>query len=82
MIDLPPSNTARWSPKRKASVVFAIREGRLSVENAVKRYAHLSKEEINEWMMKAESFGVKGLRTTVRYSFLSQEAETAPLVAQ
>lgn len=71
MIDLPPRNTARWSPKRKASVVFAIRTGQLSIESAGKRYG-FSPEEIKEWMTKAENFGVKGLRTTVRCSSLRQ----------
>ena len=36
--DLPPESTHRWVARRKAQVVAAVRDGRLSFEDACRRY--------------------------------------------
>lgn len=59
--DLPPSNTARWVPRRKAQLVSAISGGLISFEEASHRY-RLSLEELTEWMRWETRFGLKGLR--------------------
>jgi Protein of unknown function (DUF1153) len=37
--DLPPQETIRWPPQRKAVVVAAVRVGLLSLEEACSRYS-------------------------------------------
>jgi transposase-like protein len=61
--DLPPVNTQRWSPKRKALVVDAVRNGAISIEEACRRY-QLSAEEFLAWHHAIESHGVGALRVT------------------
>jgi hypothetical protein len=61
--DLPPINTQRWSPKRKALVVDAVRNGAISFEEACRRY-QLSAEEFLAWHHAIESYGVGALRVT------------------
>ncbi len=61
--DLPPPDTTRWVPRRKAEVVFGVRNGVISLEQACKRY-HLSVDEFRSWERLLERHGVKGLRTT------------------
>ena len=36
--DLPPPNTTRWVVRRKAAVVTAVRSGRISLEEALRRW--------------------------------------------
>ena len=45
---LPPADTKRWSARRKAAVVTAVRSGTVSLEEACRRY-HLSEEEFCAW---------------------------------
>ncbi|MBO0735587.1 MAG: DUF1153 domain-containing protein [Alphaproteobacteria bacterium] len=61
--DLPPINTQRWSPRRKAMVVDAVRNGALSFAEACERY-QLSAEELTAWQHAMESHGTPGLRVT------------------
>ena len=61
--DLPPPNTTRWVVRRKAAVVAAVAEGRLTLEQACERYM-LSQEEFGAWQQALESHGLRGLRTT------------------
>ena len=61
--DLPPIDTKRWVPKRKAELVAAVRGGLISMEDACQRYG-ISKEEFLSWADAVESYGVKGLRAT------------------
>ncbi|MEX2617793.1 MAG: DUF1153 domain-containing protein [Alphaproteobacteria bacterium] len=61
--DLPPANTKRWVVRRKAIVVFAVRAGLLTLEEACERYS-LSVEEFISWQRLIESHGMRGLRTT------------------
>ena len=61
--DLPPPNTKRWVIRRKAEVVFAVRSGLLTLEEACERY-NLSVEEFLSWQKLIDRHGVAGLRAT------------------
>lgn len=61
--DLPPADTRRWVPRRKAKVVAAIEGGLMSEEEAIRRYA-LSPEEILLWREALGRHGMRGLRVT------------------
>ena len=61
--DLPPPDTTRWVPRRKAEVVAGVRAGIITLEEACRRY-HLSIDEYRSWERLLERHGVKGLRTT------------------
>ena len=58
---LPPADTRRWVARRKAQVVEAIQSGRLSLDEALRRY-RLSVEEFGAWKRALYRFGVQGLR--------------------
>jgi hypothetical protein len=60
---LPPADTKRWVPRRKAAVVTAVRSGAVSLEEACRRY-HLSEEEFLAWERGIEIHGIAGLRST------------------
>jgi Protein of unknown function (DUF1153) len=62
-VGLPPSNTVRWSPQRKASVVEAVRNGLIGPDEACRRY-RLSAEEFLDWQQALEIYGVAGLSVT------------------
>ena len=53
MIDLPPA-TGRWTTRRKALVVAAVRTGRITLQKACERY-ELSVEEFLTWWSRAET---------------------------
>jgi hypothetical protein len=61
--ELPPADTRRWVPKRKAQVVAAVRAGAISLEEACDRYA-LTEEEFLTWQRAIDKFGLAGLRAT------------------
>lgn len=61
--DLPPPGTRRWVISRKAAVVAGVRQGLLTVEDALERYS-LSLDEFLSWNRLFSDHGVKGLRTT------------------
>ena len=63
MGDLPPPNTKRWVVRRKAAVVAAVRGGRITMEEALRRY-QLSEEEFLSWQRALEAHGLAGLRAT------------------
>ena len=63
LADLPPPNTKRWVPKRKAELVAAVRGGLISLDDVSQRYG-ISEEEFQSWEKGLAAFGVKGLRTT------------------
>lgn len=58
---LPPADTVRWSPRRKHTVVIAVRNGLLSLDEACERYK-LSLDEFMYWQRSIEKNGTKGLR--------------------
>ena len=62
-LDLPPANTVRWSPHRKASVVNGVRSGAISLDEACYRY-QLSADEFLTWQRAVEGHGVGALRVT------------------
>jgi hypothetical protein len=63
MGDLPPPNTKRWVVRRKAAVVAAVRAGKITMEEALRRY-QLTEEEFLSWQRAFESHGLPGLRAT------------------
>ena len=65
---LPPADTKRWSPSRKAAVVAAARSGVISREEACARYS-MSDEELLAWEQALDKNGVPGLRTTRLQSY-------------
>ena len=60
---LPPAETKRWSSRRKAAVVVAIRAGVLDRQEACDRYL-LSPEELAGWEIALDENGIPGLRVT------------------
>lgn len=63
MSDLPSPKTNRWLSQRKAVVVFAVRGGLLSLDEACRRY-RLTLDEFCSWQNAVDCFGMPGLRTT------------------
>jgi hypothetical protein len=63
LADLPPVNTNRWVVSRKAAVLTAIGEGRLSRAAACARY-RISEAELRLWERAVECAGIPGLRVT------------------
>ncbi len=53
----------RWTPKRKAAIVIAIKEGLIAMEEA-KIECALSDEELAAWMRDYDAYGRSGLRVT------------------
>ncbi|MDX2102830.1 MAG: DUF1153 domain-containing protein [Alphaproteobacteria bacterium] len=60
---LPPATTTRWVIRRKAQVVFAVRAGQISLDDACQRYG-LSVDEFQSWQQQIDRHGLKGLRVT------------------
>jgi hypothetical protein len=60
---LPPADTSRWVPSRKADVVRAIRDGIIGRDEACARYS-LSGEELRLWERAIDAVGTAGLRVT------------------
>lgn len=61
LANLPPKNTTRWVPRRKAEIVAAVSGGLLSLPDACVRYA-ISSEEYSAWVTAYERHGLPGLR--------------------
>ncbi len=61
--DLPPADTKRWTARRKAEVIAAVRGGLVSQDDACDRY-RMSLEELLAWERFAGRHGLHGLRTT------------------
>jgi hypothetical protein len=59
--DLPPKNTKRWVPRRKAEVIAAVNGGLLTLIEACVRYA-ISQEEFRSWVEAYARHGLPGLR--------------------
>lgn len=60
---LPPTDTIRWVPARKAAVLRAIDCGDLEQVRACRIY-RISPEELDNWRKSIESDGIPGLRVT------------------
>ena len=62
-LDLPLDSSKRWTPRRKAAVILAIRNKVISIWDACERYG-LSAAELAHWARDLDQYGVPGLRTT------------------
>ena len=51
----------RWVASRKAAVVAAVSSGKITIEQACRRY-QMSEEEFLAWQRAFETFGIRGLR--------------------
>jgi CheY-like chemotaxis protein len=63
--ELPAPDTSRWVARRKAQVVDAVRAGRLSIEEACRRY-RLTVEELAGWQRSFLRYGLAGLKVSRR----------------
>jgi len=70
LADLPSPKTQRWSIRRKAEVIAAVRGGLLSLEEACSRYA-LGVEEYLSWEYCIDRYGPPGLRATLTQFYLA-----------
>ena len=61
--ELPPANTIRWVPRRKAAIVLATRAGVIARETVCQRY-RISPEELDSWEAAFDRHGLAGLRVT------------------
>src|SRR5262245_17392049 len=68
--DLASLGPQRWSIRRKATVIAAVRGGLLSLEEACRRYA-LNVEEYLCWEYCIDRYGPAGLRTTRTQFYLT-----------
>ena len=60
---LPPADTIRWVPRRKAQMVCAVRGGLISRQEACDRYG-ISDEELFSWEKSLDDHGLRALRVT------------------
>jgi Protein of unknown function (DUF1153) len=65
----------RWTVRRKATVIEAVRRGWISIDELTRRY-HLSIDEFVAWERDLNRYGVAGLRTT-RFQ-IYRDTERAP----
>jgi hypothetical protein len=68
---LPPVNTRRWVPRRKAEVVAAVHSGILSLHEACEIYT-LTVEEFLSWQNAMDRHGLAGLRATQAQNYRLQ----------
>lgn len=61
--NLPPPNTRRWVPSRKATVIHAVRGNVISKQKAMEMY-NISAKEFAEWEVWYDKYGMAGLRVT------------------
>jgi len=61
--ELTPPNTKRWTVRRKAAVVAAVRAGVITLEESCRRY-QLSEEEFLAWQRAFEAYALRGLLAT------------------
>ena len=58
-----PSPGQRWTTRRKAALIQAVRGGWVPIEEACRQYK-LSVDEFRAWERDIDRYGVPGLRTT------------------
>ncbi len=78
---LPPPDTKRWVISRKATVVSAVRNGLIGLDDACERY-RLSVEEFLNWEQLIAAHGLRGLRVTRLQRYRDVEAVDATPVPQ
>ena len=69
-----PALNERWTMRRKAGLVLAVRSGRIPLEEACRVYK-LSCDEFRTWERNIDRYGIPGLRTT-RYQIYRDQHET------
>jgi uncharacterized protein DUF1153 len=57
----PPSSIRRWVASRKAAVIAAVRDGKITMEETLHCY-QLTEEEFLSWQRAFESHGLSGLK--------------------
>jgi transposase-like protein len=72
--NLPPKETKRWVPRRKAEIVAAVSGGLITLTDACARY-EISHEEFRAWVSAYERYGLPGLRAGQRERLPAVEAE-------
>ena len=75
--NLPSANTIRWTIRRKAEVVAAVRNGLLGLDEACERY-RLSAEEFLNWEQLIAAHGLCGLKVTWLQEYRQSEREDNP----
>ena len=77
--NLPSPDTPRWVASRKAAVVAAVRDGKITMASALHRY-QLTEEEFLSWERAFESYGLSGLQATLIQQYRDHSAipGTAP----
>jgi hypothetical protein len=58
-----PTAGQRWTTRRKAAVVEAVRGGRVSIEEICELY-YISVDEFLAWERDMDRYGIPGLRAT------------------
>jgi transposase-like protein len=58
-----PLPSQRWTPRRKATVIIALCDGAVTIDEVCRRYDIL-REELDRWISAFERYGVAGLRAT------------------
>ena len=66
--ELPPSDTKRWVISRKATVVAAVKNGAIALDEVCRRY-DISAEEFLTWQEMIEKHGIRGLHVTKLQEF-------------
>jgi Protein of unknown function (DUF1153) len=69
MDELPPPNIKRWTSRRKAAVVTAVKSAVISRAEAFSRY-QLSEEEFLAWEHAFDLHGLHALRATTLQHYL------------
>lgn len=61
--ELPPSAVGRWTVRRKAEIVRAVRGGWVPIDEVCRLYS-ISADEFVAWERDLDRYGIPGLRTT------------------
>jgi hypothetical protein len=63
--------------RRKAAVVAAVRSGKITIEEALRRY-QLTEEEFLSWQRAFETHGLRGLRATRVQQYRERRRQRGP----
>jgi hypothetical protein len=69
-----PRSRQRWTVRRKAAVIEAVRGGWVPIEEVCRLY-NLSVDEFLAWERDIDRFGIHGLRTTRLQIYRDTEAQ-------
>ena len=69
-----PPNTRRWVASRKAAVIITVRNGKITMDEALSRY-QLTEEEFLSWQRAFDRYGLRGLRATRVQQYRSSSGE-------